>query len=93
MPQQPTIQKGGERLVGRPEDAVSALRSVGAVKTRPSNKTALESKKSDVALVESSLVEAVESWFTERAAAGYPPVEVYPARQHPKKYRLVVTRK
>jgi len=43
--------------------------------------------------VEESLVETVERWLEERVVAGYPPVEVYSASQHPTKYRLVVTRK
>jgi len=40
-----------------------------------------------------SLVEAVQGWLTERAAVGYPPIEIYVARQHAAKYSLVVTRK
>jgi hypothetical protein len=39
------------------------------------------------------LIEAVETFLAERAAAGHPPVEIYTAGQHPRKYRLVVTRK
>jgi hypothetical protein len=42
---------------------------------------------------DAKLVSAVEASLAERAAAGYPTVDVYVATMHPKKYRLVITRK
>jgi len=42
---------------------------------------------------EPDLVSAVEGWLEERATAGHPPVDVYAASMHPRKYRLVVRRK
>jgi hypothetical protein len=35
-------------------------------------------------------VEAVQGWVEERTALGHPPIDVYLARQHPQKYRLVI---
>ena len=43
--------------------------------------------------VQTSLVAAIENMLTERAVAGFPPVEIYAAKQHPTQYRLMVTRK
>jgi hypothetical protein len=42
---------------------------------------------------DASLFSTVERWLEERAAAGYPSVDVYVASMHRKKYRLVITRK
>jgi hypothetical protein len=42
---------------------------------------------------EAAFVEAVNGWLEERAAIGHPSIDVYFARQHPKKYRLVVARR
>jgi hypothetical protein len=41
---------------------------------------------------EPDLIERVEGLLAERAADGLPPVRIYHARQHPTKYRLMVTR-
>jgi hypothetical protein len=42
--------------------------------------------------VEGAIVDAVNGWLTERTSAGHPPVDVYFARKHETKYRLVVER-
>ena len=42
--------------------------------------------------VEPTLVKTVKSFLAERTAAGHPRVEVYAAKQHPTKYRVVVTK-
>jgi hypothetical protein len=40
-----------------------------------------------------NLIEAVNGWLDERAELGHPPIDVYFARPHPTRYRLVVGRR